>query len=78
MLKAKELNCMSEILTAVSMLSSDSVFVMPHRKEDRTAAGQAHKSFSSPHGDLVTLVNVYMSWIKANKDRKHSARDNRR
>ena len=27
--------------------------------------GKAHRNFSSKDGDLLTLVNIYDSWIKA-------------
>lgn len=54
---ASQFNCLEEMLIAVAMLSAESIFYFPHEKceEARTAA----KSFASPEGDHITLINVY-------------------
>lgn len=46
------------------MLSSENIFLQPHREADKIAAAQAHKNFASHDGDLPTLVSIYDSWIK--------------
>ena len=66
LLKSNELNCVSEVLTTVSMLSSDNIFLQPHTDEEKRIASQAHRNFSSKDGDLPTLLNIYDSWIKVN------------
>lgn len=64
LLSSKEYNCVKEMLTAVSVLSSESLFLQPHREEDKQAAVQAHRSFASKDGDLTTLLNVFEAWLK--------------
>ncbi|RHN40849.1 putative RNA helicase [Medicago truncatula] len=54
---ASQFNCLEEMLIAVAMLSAESIFYFPRDKyeEARTAA----KSFASPEGDHITLINVF-------------------
>jgi ATP-dependent RNA helicase DHX8/PRP22 len=59
-----ELGCSDEILTIVSMLSLPTVFYRP--KEKQTQADQKKAKFHDPHGDHLTLLNVYNGW-KQNK-----------
>ncbi|KAJ0987450.1 hypothetical protein J5N97_005806 [Dioscorea zingiberensis] len=54
---ANEFKCLEEMLIVVSMLSVESIFYFPREKIEEARA--ARKSFSSPDGDHVTLVNVY-------------------
>lgn len=68
LLKSEEFKCVSEMLTAVSMLSTENVFIQPNRDIEKIAAGQCHKRFASNYGDLPTLVNIYDSWLRANQD----------
>ena len=51
-------------MTAVSLLSSDTVFLQPYRDEEKRKAGQAHRRFASKDGDLLTLINIYEAWTK--------------
>jgi HrpA-like RNA helicase len=67
LLKSQEFGCVAEVLTTVAMLSSDNIFVYPHREKDKAQASNAHKLFSSPDGDLLTLVTVYRHWMKVNQ-----------
>jgi HrpA-like RNA helicase len=64
LLRAQACGCVAEALTAVSLLSSDHVFLHPHRDEERAAAAQAHRHFASKDGDLPTQLSVYNAWIK--------------
>lgn len=64
LLKAEEFQCVDEALTAVSILSSDNLFLQPHRDDEKRAACQAHRSFASKDGDLVTLLQIYNKWLK--------------
>ena len=75
LLRSAQLGCVSEALTAVSLLSSDNIFLQPHRDDEKRAAAQAHRNFASKDGDLPTLLNIYTSWLKANKDRKWTSRN---
>ncbi|CZR63328.1 probable ATP dependent RNA helicase [Phialocephala subalpina] len=59
-----DLKCSDEILSIVAMLSMQSVFYRP--KEKQTQADQKKAKFHDPHGDHLTLLNVYNSW-KQNK-----------
>ncbi|KAL8533626.1 hypothetical protein ACS0TY_009866 [Phlomoides rotata] len=54
---ASEFNCLEEMLIIVSMLSVESIHYAPREKleESRTAL----RSFSSPEGDHLTLLNIY-------------------
>jgi ATP-dependent RNA helicase DHX8/PRP22 len=59
-----DLGCSDEILTIVAMLSLPTVFYRP--KEKQTQADQKKAKFHDPHGDHLTLLNVYNAW-KQNK-----------
>ncbi|KAL8463324.1 hypothetical protein ACS0TY_034107 [Phlomoides rotata] len=54
---ASEFNCLEEMLIIVTMLSVESIHYAPREKleESRTAL----RSFSSPEGDHLTLLNIY-------------------
>ena len=68
LLKSQEFKCVNEMLTAVAVLSSDSLFLQPDKEAAKNAAGQAHKRFAAKEGDLLTVINIYDSWIKSNQD----------
>ncbi|KAG6502340.1 hypothetical protein ZIOFF_042232 [Zingiber officinale] len=54
---AAEFKCLEEMLMVVTMLSVESIFYFPQEKlEEARAAG---KSFSSPEGDHISMLNVY-------------------
>jgi ATP-dependent RNA helicase DHX8/PRP22 len=59
-----DLGCSEEILTINAMLSLPTVFYRP--KEKQTQADQKKAKFHDPHGDHLTLLNVYNGW-KQNK-----------
>lgn len=59
-----DLGCSDEILSIVAMLSMPTVFYRP--KEKQTQADQKKAKFHDPHGDHLTLLNVYNGW-KQNK-----------
>jgi hypothetical protein len=58
----------AEVLIAVSMLSSDNVFLQPHREEEKRAAAIIHRRLASKDGDLPTLVEVFETWVKVSCD----------
>lgn len=60
LITAVDHQCSDEILSIVAMLSLTSVFYRP--KEKQTQADQKKSKFHDPHGDHLTLLNVYNSW----------------
>lgn len=52
--------CSDEILSIVAMLSIQNVFYRP--KEKQQQADQKKAKFHDPHGDHLTLLNVYNGW----------------
>ena len=64
LIAAVDLGCSEEILSIVAMLSLPPPFYRP--KEKQTQADQKKAKFHDPHGDHLTLLNVYNSW-KQNK-----------
>lgn len=57
-----ELNCMSQVLTVVSMLEEmNGIWI--NSKENRERAQMAHRRFYSKlGGDLITMLNVWDQW----------------
>lgn len=64
LIAAIDLGCSDEILSIVAMLSMPTVFYRP--KEKQSQADQKKAKFHDPHGDHLTLLNVYNGW-KQNK-----------
>lgn len=64
LIAAVDIDCSDEILSIVAMLSMPTIFYRP--KEKQTQADQKKAKFHDPHGDHLTLLNVYNSW-KQNK-----------
>ncbi|KAI5464935.1 P-loop containing nucleoside triphosphate hydrolase protein [Mariannaea sp. PMI_226] len=59
LIAAVTLDCSDEMLSIVAMLNLN-VFYRP--KEKQTQADQKKAKFHDPHGDHLTLLNVYNSW----------------
>ncbi|KAF3931597.1 hypothetical protein ABW19_dt0210007 [Dactylella cylindrospora] len=55
-----DMGCSDELLTIVAMLQVQTVFYRP--KEKQQQADQKKAKFHDPHGDHLTLLNVYNSW----------------
>ena len=60
LIAAVDHNCSEEMLSIVAMLNQMTVFYRP--KEKQTQADQKKAKFHDPHGDHLTLLNVYNSW----------------
>ena len=61
--------CSEEVLTIIAMLSvTQSVFYRP--KERQQQADQKKARFHDPHGDHLTLLNVYNGWKQNKYDTK--------
>lgn len=54
---ASQFGCLKEMLICVAMLSVESIFYAPREKLEESR--NALKSFASPEGDHLTLLNVY-------------------
>lgn len=59
LIAAVDMGCSDEMLSIVAMLNLN-VFYRP--KEKQTQADQKKAKFHDPHGDHLTLLNVYNSW----------------
>ena len=55
-----DMGCSDEMLSIVAMLSVQNVFYRP--KEKQQQADQKKSKFHDPHGDHLTLLNVYNGW----------------
>ena len=62
LLKSEEFKCVCESLTAVSLLSSESIFVNPMSEVEKEKMEKCKRGFMVVEGDLLTLVNVYEKW----------------
>jgi ATP-dependent RNA helicase DHX8/PRP22 len=60
LIASEEMSCSEEMLTIVAMLSVQTVFYRP--KEKQQQADQKKSKFHDPHGDHLTLLNVYNAW----------------
>lgn len=60
LIAAVDLGCSDEVLSIVAMLNMPTVFYRP--KEKQQQADQKKAKFHDPHGDHLTLLNVYNGW----------------
>ena len=68
LLLSAERGCCSEVLTVVSMLSADTIFLSPPSAAERALAVTAHSQFRCPEGDMMSMVLVYTAWMKAHRE----------
>ena len=71
LLQSTDFGCTAEMLTAVSMLSTENVMYRPGGTGIEGGSGglaakaaSAHRRFASYEGDLPTLLNIYQTWRK--------------
>jgi len=72
LLRSRDFGCVSEMLTAVAMLSAENLFYRPGGgggggggetgNAVASKAAAAHRRFASHEGDLPTFLNVYDAW----------------
>lgn len=74
LISSMEFQCTEEILTIVAMISVASIFYRP--KDKLSQADQRKLKFHSPHGDHLTLLNVYEQWSRNIRDSKKWCLDN--
>ncbi|KAI0404604.1 P-loop containing nucleoside triphosphate hydrolase protein [Xylaria palmicola] len=55
-----DIGCSDEMMSIVAMLNMTTIFYRP--KEKQTQADQKKAKFHDPHGDHLTLLNVYNAW----------------
>ncbi|RVX74123.1 Pre-mRNA-splicing factor ATP-dependent RNA helicase prp22 [Exophiala mesophila] len=60
LIASENIGCSEEMLTIVAMLSVQTVFYRPREKQQQ--ADQKKAKFHDPHGDHLTLLNVYNAW----------------
>ena len=58
------LGCSDEMLSIVAMITVPTVFYRPKDKQQQ--ADQKKAKFHDPHGDHLTLLNVYNAWKRSN------------
>lgn len=59
-----EFGCLDEVLSIVAMLSVQTVFYRP--KDKQNDADMRKRRLTHPHGDHLTLLNVYRTWQQNN------------
>lgn len=64
---SKQYNCFDEMLSIVSMFSSENIFLFPKGKREQVAI--ARNRYMAIEGDHLTLLNVYEAYCEA-KDKK--------
>lgn len=67
LITSQDYGCMEEMLSIVAILSSESVVVTPANKREQAMA--ARQKFTSPHGDHITLLNIYRGFNNAGQKR---------
>lgn len=62
-ISSEHYGCSEEILSITAMLSvNNAIFYKP--KDRAVHADHAQKNFNRPHGDHLTLLNVYTQWVE--------------
>ena len=75
LLNSEKMECSEEALTIVSMLQVQNIFQQPSSGQRSIQARNAKHKFSVEEGDLITYLNVYNGFIKADKVRSWSDRN---
>ncbi|CAG8627755.1 11317_t:CDS:2 [Acaulospora morrowiae] len=65
---ARQFGCSKEVMTIVSLLSVEEVFISPRTEKKQTEADERRKEFYHPSGDHLTLLNLF----EAYQDNGHS------
>lgn len=73
LLESIKLKCSEEVVTILSMLSAESIFV--NSSEDREKSGAAKMSFAHKSGDHLMMLNVYKGYLAGRCDARW-CRDN--
>ena len=73
LLASASLSCTFEVITALSLLTTDSLFFSP--PSARAEAAAAKKLFASSEGDHLTLVNVLNEYLRVQKEGKSNLKE---
>lgn len=68
LLASVELGCLDDVLVVVALLSADNIFL--HSTEQMGKVATTHKKFQSPHGDLITLLNVFKAFMATEESQR--------
>ncbi|KAI9583619.1 hypothetical protein GQX74_005367 [Glossina fuscipes] len=68
--KSSELKCSDEILTIVSMLQVEPVFIITTNNVADSHKQVAKRIFEAAEGDLITLLNVYTAFVENGKSKE--------
>ncbi|KAJ3191900.1 putative ATP-dependent RNA helicase dhr2, partial [Entophlyctis luteolus] len=68
LIHSQALECTSEVISIIAMLSVETVFFSPTDKRD--AANEAKSKFINHDGDHLTLLNVMRAYMSVNGDRE--------
>ena len=68
LLTSEELGCSSEVLTVVSMLSAENVYIRPKGKQAQ--ADQKHAVLFASEGDHITLLSIYNAWERNGRSKR--------
>ena len=71
LLESVKLGCSEEVLSIISMLSSDTIFFSSGEDREKTSA--AKKTFQHRSGDHLTLLNVFNTFMAHRSDPKWCA-----
>ncbi|XP_055627755.1 probable ATP-dependent RNA helicase DHX35 [Toxorhynchites rutilus septentrionalis] len=73
--KAGEMGCSEEIVTIIAMLQVQSVFSKPASGQASIRARIAKRNFEVEEGDLITLLNVYASFVENDRTKEFCGRN---
>lgn len=66
LLSASSFGCLEEILTIVSLMSSESILITPPTKREHAAT--VRQKFHSPLGDHITLLNIFREFANVGQN----------
>ena len=69
LLTSKEYNCSDEILSIVSLLSTQNIFMRP--KEAAKEADASKNQFAHEDGDHITLLNAYCAYTESGRSKDY-------
>merc|ERR1719473_10937 len=72
LLHAEEFECVAEMLSLVSMLSTDSLFYFSKTQQGAKAAEVRRTQLQPPDGDHLSLLSIYKQWAKARDSKAFS------
>ena len=68
LLQSQQFDCSEEIASIIAMLQIQKIMVTPYH--DKGNANKQHRKFAVTEGDLITLLNIYNSYINEGNETK--------